>query len=70
MKLFYQHVLTQGIRHDNHCSDLYVPVNLETTRLVNKYRFKCNVTTFISQIDGKQWYDVPFAYEPYWERRA
>lgn len=52
-----------GIEIDNHCSDLYVPVNKTTTKIIDSYEYKCNVTTFISQIDGKPWYEIPFAYE-------
>jgi len=26
------------------------------------------VTRFTNNIDGKPWYDVPFAYMPFWDR--
>ena len=48
-------------------SDLYVQVNPITTEIVNNYEFKCNVRTFQSNIDGKLTYDIPFAYDPFWQ---
>ena len=69
MRDIWEAVKAKGIQHDNHSTDLYIPVNAETRALVAEYEFKCNVTTFICQIDGKLWYDIPFAYEPEWERR-
>ena len=48
---------------DNHCSDLYLRKNEISTKLVNEYEFKQNVTTFRDQIDNDIWYEIPFAYE-------
>lgn len=47
---------------DHWQSDLYLKVTPETTALVNKYRYKNNVTKFIDNIDHEPWYEVPFAY--------
>jgi hypothetical protein len=63
-------VKAAGIQYDNHESDLYIPVTPETTALVAKYDTNKTATRFTSQIDGKPWYDVPFAYLPWWEKRA
>jgi hypothetical protein len=30
---------------------------------------KRNVTNFVSQIDKKVWYDMPYMYEEYYEKR-
>jgi hypothetical protein len=49
---------------DHHESDLYVPVTLATTNIVDMYQYKNNVTTFRCQITGRLYYDIPFAY-PY-----
>ena len=49
---------------DHHCSDLYLRVNDISRNLVNQYRFKSLVTTFVDQIDHVLWYDIPFAYTP------
>lgn len=45
------------------CSDLYVPVNDISRAIIDCYEFKCNVTKFHSQIDGRLCYDIPFAYD-------
>ena len=66
----FEQVKAAGIPYDSHETDLYLPVNEETRALIQNYRFKENVTTFKSQIDGKQWFDVPFAYLPAWDRKA
>jgi hypothetical protein len=66
---FYAEVVRRGIPHDSHESDLYIPVTPETEEMVRGYPSRSNVTRFRSNIDGKMWFDVPFAYTPWWERR-
>ena len=67
----YEQMKATGVEIGNHYSDLYVPVTEETTAIVKDYEFKTNVTRFTNQIDHKPWYDIPFAFTPYWdERRA
>lgn len=63
----YDQMTAAGSIMDSHYSDLYVPVNDITRAIVRDYKYKKNVTTFKCQIDGKVWYDIPFAYKPYWE---
>lgn len=66
----YEAVVAQGIEHDHHESDLYILATPEATALVKGYQFACNVTQFRHQVDGLIWYDVPFAYRPYWDAKA
>ncbi len=66
----YEDMKALGVEIDNHESDLYVPVTEETTAIVKAYEFKTNVTRFTNQIDHKPWYDIPFAYKPYWTARG
>ena len=56
---------------DTHYSDLYVLKNDISTKFVNGLYVdqKRNVITFVSQIDKKVWYDMPFMYEEYYENR-
>lgn len=54
---------------DHHESDLYLKVNEESTKLVNKYEWKCNVTKFNSAFGDGIWYDIPFAFTPFWSNR-
>ena len=65
----YQQLLALGMQEselDNHCSDLYVLKNAISTKFVNEYEFKMNVTTFRSELEDRQiWYEIPFAYVEY-----
>ena len=55
---------------DYHESDLYLKVNKQSNELIKNYDFRNNVTMFISAIPPYvYWYDIPFAYLPYWERK-
>jgi hypothetical protein len=47
---------------DHHESDLYLRKNENSTKLVNEYEFKQNVTTFRDNIDHVLWYEIPFQY--------
>lgn len=67
-KELWEYVKTSGIEWSCHASDLYIPVNDDTRKLICRYDFKCNVTSFFSHTDKKRWYDIPFAYHPFWER--
>lgn len=63
----YQELLTADVPLDNHESDLYALVTKESTRLVQASGR--HYSTFISNIDGRLWYEIPFAYAPWWEQR-
>jgi len=64
----WEKVLACGIEYNCHASDLYLPVNDQTIKLISEYQFKQNVTRFRSNLDKTFWYDIPFAYYPFWER--
>lgn len=66
----YEQLLKEGVPLDHHESDLYALKTPVSERLIRTYRFRSNVTTFRSQIDGKIWYDIPFAYTPAWTKRS
>ena len=66
----YNTVVSKGIPHSNHATDLYIPVTPETTKLVAEYEHKVSVTTFVNQREGGMWYDIPFAYLPAWEKKG
>ena len=54
---------------DGHESDLYLMVTPESKKLVADYEYKFSVKTFVSAIAPHVlWYDIPFAYAPYWDR--
>ena len=68
MNIFEQ-VKAAGIEYDNHESDLYIPVNDATAALIAQYEFKANVRVFTCNITKKIWYDIPFAYTPFWDKK-
>lgn len=53
---------------DHYRTDLYLKVTPVSVALVGRYPYKGSVTTFRDQIDGEQWFDIPFAYMPAWEK--
>lgn len=65
----YDAVVAAGIQMYNHESDLYIPVTPATIDLIGEYEFSKNVTQFRSNIDDRMWFDIPFAYQPFWDRR-
>lgn len=62
----YDQLRAAGVPLDNHESDLYAKVTGESMRIVSEYQHRANVRTFRNQTDGAQWYDIPFAYDPFW----
>ena len=75
-KELYEAVVKLGIEIDHHESDLYLPVTPETTALVNTYVSTNSKKRLVdprgyavrlfAASDGKTWYDIPFAYIPFW----
>ena len=64
----YQDLIEANIECSNWQSDLYFPVSEQSRNILAKYPVqKASATTFKSNIDGKLWYDVPFAFEPFWD---
>jgi hypothetical protein len=67
----FDEIKAAGIPFTNHESDLYVPKTPEVDAILDKYLFsKRNSTTFVNQVEGGIWYDVPFAYTPWWQSKA
>lgn len=64
----YTDLIEAGQPVSNWQSDLYTPVNDVTRALINEHGIT-TATTFVSQIDGNSWYDVPFQFDPFWEAR-
>jgi hypothetical protein len=67
----YKLLKAAGVPLDHHESDLYAKVTPESRAIVADYEHRANVKTFRSETDkGEFWYDIPFAYEPWWEART
>ena len=72
MSNLYEKCVEAGVPVEGRFGDMYIPVNPTTAELV-KVHLKDGGTKpeiFTSQIDGKLWYDVPFAFKPFWEAKA
>ena len=52
----------------NHESDLYIKKTPISDALVEKYDFKSIVKIFHCQENGELWYDIPFAFDPFWNK--
>ena len=65
----YKDMVKAGIPIASHESDLYVKCTLESKAIVLNYKYKRNVTAFTSQTDHTLWYDIPFAYRPFWDEK-
>lgn len=65
----YTRLKQAGCNLGNHESDLYVERTQAAIDILATYEHKANITAFKSQIDGKIWLDIPFAYSPFWEAK-
>lgn len=63
----FEEIKKAGVEYSSWKSDLYFPKNKMTDEIVSRYEFKSKVTTFKDNVTGNTWYDVPFAYDPFWE---
>jgi hypothetical protein len=67
MSTIYQDAKAAGIPIANHYSDLYLKNCEETRQLLKKHGQRAR--TFVNQVEGGIWVDVPFAFDPYWEAK-
>ena len=64
----YEQMRKAGVATFSHESDLYVKATDESTRILNEYEHhKKAATTFVH--NGATWYDIPFAYDPFWGKK-
>lgn len=69
IKDIYTEAKKMNAEIDHHESDLYIIKNADTEKLIADYEFKQNVKTFRHVETGAIWYDIPFAYSPYWDAK-
>ena len=50
----------------NWTSDLQCKATKAVSEIINRYEYRHMVTMFHSAIDGSIWYEVPFAFAPWW----
>lgn len=70
----YDALIAAGIPVDSHESDLYFPVSERSTAILRRHpRSHRQAEQFVNQAPGRvgeRWWEVPFAYVPWWEDRA
>jgi hypothetical protein len=69
----YAEIVKAGIPMTNHESDLYFRKTEESTAILERFPLQHgNATCFVNQADphkGETWYDVPFAFTPFWQAK-
>ena len=69
-KTIYQKMVELGVEMDHYESDLYVVCTKETTELLKDLYDRENyITLYRSEKDRRLWYEIPFAYDPWWDER-
>lgn len=70
MPNLYETLKAAGCKLDSHESDLYVEATPDAKAILLTFPIERTVARiFKNNLDGKMWYDVPFAYEPWWDAR-
>jgi hypothetical protein len=69
----YEELKAAGIETDNHESDLYFPRTKDSEAILKRHPEQNGVVqTFTNQKPphlGEIWFDVPFAFQPWWDAR-
>ena len=66
----YGDLTAAGVEVDHHHSDLYFPANPQTCEILARHpQQKTIARQFTNQGEGTPgtWFDVPFAYDPWWK---
>ena len=74
MKSLYQRLKDAGAEIDNHYSDLYVKKTPKVDEIIKQAKIDGVVhstgSPFRNNVDGKTWIDIPFQFDPYWEKKG
>ena len=73
LKSLYPRLVEAGCEIDHHESDLYVKATPQARAIILAWEAETGIKnreTFKSAIDGSPWYDIPFAYDPFWSKKA
>lgn len=68
MDTLYDKLVAAGVPLDHHESDLYAKVTDASRALIAAHTK--GPLVFRSAVDGELWFDIPFAYMPWWRARA
>jgi len=80
MKTIYERAISAGIKcgrssdceMDSHESDLYLKDTPKARQIVKEWQEESGRNGFVTYFydDGKQWMDIPFAYDPFWAKKG
>ena len=68
MQTLYDDLKAAELPLDSHESDLYVLASDQAREIIEYHGW--SFSAFQSQIDGRTWYDCPFAFLPFWEAKS
>ena len=64
----YAELKAANVPMGSNASDLYCPVTPVSQAIIDRYAFKKSVKTFKgTKPAGSLWFDIPFAFDPFWE---
>jgi hypothetical protein len=67
----YGDLVAAGVPMDHHESDLYFEDTATSRAILARWLFQARLATrFEDRLTGSTWWDVPFAFLPWWEDRA
>ena len=64
----YDELKSTGVAMDNHESDLYVKGDPGIEEIIQKHGNR--LWPFSNQIDGNLWFEIPFGYRPFWDKKV
>lgn len=67
-KTLYDRCIEAGLKTDHHESTLYLKDCPVAREILGQYNQKFE--EFIDNIDGENWLDVPFMYQPFWDAKT
>jgi hypothetical protein len=65
----YTDCVEAGLKIDHHESDLYIKDGYKARELVIKNGKVKLMEEFIDNIDHEDWIEIPFAYDPWYEKK-
>lgn len=71
----YEELVKAGCEIGNYQSDLHVRCSEKALVIIVDHVLRPDSllqmpNKFVSNIDGELWYDIPFAYDPFWNKPA
>ena len=69
MATLFQELTAAGCEIDNHESDLFVKDSPVSRSIIRRHSdSEDKRVLFRSTLDNEMWWDIPFAYDPFWQK--